>query len=528
MQDENQALTRLSVKIISLYILLVVILVFISSWQSLNFHFWKDDWSRLWMAYYRPDLLLNLLGLPDHPGVTLEQMFFGPIFGLNPLYWQIEGLILKILASLSMALMILGITNSYKVAAISGLFFSTSVVGIESFTWASNHVAALIVIFFGIGFYYWVKSLEENSLFGFICALPFLLISIFISPARAAGLPVLILTWDILALIKNYNWKKTRLVTLRLVTFLCLFLFTFSILQGKGTGSLAIRSTESIGIIIGDFIPRVSNFLASIGNLLIGWVIPIQEVAGLSSPTFLSVISCFLLFIFLCITIVRFLKHRTDKLQLRLFFLLFIPIAYLPNWWFYNYVTAGVSYRYLTISAIALTYLVAGFISSLNRKYFLAICFLVLGLNIFFTNMLLSSQVPYRSVATVNYIWDQIDNMVPKGQTDTIFLYTGQDPNRLMLLDWSLTIPFAIKRNITNLRNFPVLLYDGEPIKKMLCGEDTMVNTLEGQFVHTNKTPLSHLYAWRLNQNTIINESEQYRDYFKSKVSCTLAHEDNF
>lgn len=285
MQNDENRLLLPSIKSVLIYSFSITVLVFISSWQSLNFHFWKDDWSRLWLAYYRPDLLLNLLGLPDHPGMTLEQMLFGPIFGLNTLFWQIKGLILKILASLSVALMILGITNSYKVATISGLFFSTSVVGIESFTWASNHAAALIVIFFGIGFYYWVKSLEENNLFGLICSLPFLLISIFISPARAAGLPVLILIWDVLSVIKNPSWKRTRLVIFRIITFLFLLLLTFSILQGKSTGSLAFRSTESISIITGDFIPRISNFLASCGNLLIGWIIPIQEVAGLSSPT---------------------------------------------------------------------------------------------------------------------------------------------------------------------------------------------------------------------------------------------------
>lgn len=328
--------------------------------------------------------------------------------------------------------------------------------------------------------------------------------------------------WDTLSFIKNPSQKRAKLTILRLATFLSLLVITFSILQGKATGGLAIRSTESIGIITGDFIPRINNFLASNGNLLIGWIIPIQEIAGLSSPTFLSLLSCFLLFVFLCVTTVRFLKFKTDKLQRLLFFLLFIPIAYLPNWWFYSYVTAGVSYRYLTISSIALAYLVSSFISSLNRKYFLSGCLLVLGLNIIYTNVLLSSQLPYRSLAAVNHVWNQIDSFVPKDETDTIFIYTGQDPNRLMLLDWSVTIPIAIKRNITDLKDFPVLLYDEESIKKMLCGEETAVNTLAGQFIHLEKTPLSHLYAWRLDHGNIINESAKLRDIFASQTKCSL------
>ncbi len=521
MQNEDNLWRKPSIKSIIAYIVLTSALVFISSWISLNFHFWKDDWSRLWMAYYRPDLLLNLLGLPDHPGMTIEQMLFGPIFRFDPFYWQMEGLILKVLSSLSISLMTLGVSRSYRMAAIAGLFFSTTMVGIESFTWASNHAAALIIIFFGVGFYYWVKSLEEGYL-GFICSLPFLLISIFISPARAAGLPVLILIWDILSFIKNPSWKRTRLIIIRIITFLSVFLLTFSILQGKGTVGLTFRSTESIGIITGDFVPRISNFLASIGNLLIGWIIPVPETAGLSSPYFLSLLSCFLFFVILCVTIFRFLKFKTDKLQRRLFFLLFIPIAYFPNWWFYSYVTAGVSYRYLTISAIALAYLISSLLSSLNMKYFLSIFLVVLGLNIISTNVLLSSQLSYRSVAAVNHVWDQIDSFVPRGETDDIFIYTGQDPNRLMLLDWSLTIPFALKRNMTNLKDFPVLSYDNVSIGKMLCGEEIAINTLAGQFIHHNKTPLSHLYVWRLDQGSIINESAKYRDIFKSHIQCSL------
>lgn len=91
-----------------------------------------------------------------------------------------------------------------------------------------------------------------------------------------------------------------------------------------------------------------------------------------------------------------------------------------------------------------------------------------------------------------------------------------------MLLDWSLTIPFAIKRNITDLKNFPVLLYDEESIQKMLCGESIAVNTLAGQFIHQNQTPLSHLYAFRLTQDKIFDESQQLRDSITSNSKCTL------
>jgi len=168
------------------------------------------------MVNYRPDILPKLFVSSEQPGGTLEEMFLGSIFGLNPLYWQILGLILKILASLSVSLMILGVTRSYRIAALAGLFFSTNASGIESFTWANTQVKAFNIIFFDIGFYYWVKSFEENNLRGLIYSLPFLLVSILISPGRAVSLPVLVLIWDVLSLIKTPSKNKAKLAVIRI------------------------------------------------------------------------------------------------------------------------------------------------------------------------------------------------------------------------------------------------------------------------------------------------------------------------
>lgn len=522
MQNGDNLLHLPSIKSILFYIFLISILVFISSWQSLNFHFWKDDWIRIWMAYYRPDLLLNFLGLRAHPGTTIEEMFFGPILGLNPFYWQIEGLFLKILASLSVGLMILATTHSRKIAYISSLFFATCVAGIESFNVISAHAASLTIIFFGVGFYYWARSFEEKNVYGFICSLPFLIISFLISPARAAAIPILIMIWDLLTIIRGFYLKDHfKIYLIRWLVLLVSLFLAISLFKGQDEGGLISELIHIARIIINQP-SRLNNFFASIGNLFIGWIIPLPETAGLSYPTLLSVVVGFIFFIFLLIVIIRFFKKRTLVLQNRLFFLLFIYLGYLPNWWFYSDITVGTSYRYLTLSLIGLSYLISSLVSSLSRKYFLTACLLVLGLNIVTNNILISSQLPYRSVTIVNHVWDQIDELVPKGETDNIFLYTGEDPNRLALLDWSLFFPLAIKRGVVDIRDFPILVQDSNSIKMLLCGQATEVNTPVSKYIHRNKIPLSRLYAFRLDQGNIVNESVKYRDFFKTKIQCSL------
>ncbi len=522
MQNDEDRLVKLSIKSFLLYVLLITFMVFISSWQSLSFHFWKDDWIRVWMTIYRPDLLLNFLGLRAHPGTTIEEMFFGPILGLNPFYWQIEGLFLKILASLSVGLMILATTHSRKIAYISSLFFATCVAGIESFNVISAHAASLTIIFFGVGFYYWTRSFEEKNVYSFICSLPFLIISFLISPARAAAIPILIMIWDLLTIIRGFHLKDHfKIYLIRWLVLLVSLFLAISLFKGQDEGGLISELIHIAGIIINQP-SRLNNFFASIGNLFIGWIIPLPETAGLSYPTLLSVVVGFIFFIFLLIVIIRFFKKRTLVLQNRLFFLLFIYLGYLPNWWFYSDITVGTSYRYLTLSLIGLSYLISSLVSSLSRKYFLSALLLVLGLNIILTNLLLSSQLPYRSIAIVNHIWDQIDTLVPKSKTDNIFLYTGEDPNRFALLDWSLFFPFAIRRNLTDVKDFPILVHDRNSIQMLLCGEDTEVNTPVSKYIHRDRIPLSHLYAFRLEQGNIINESTEYREYFKLHALCSL------
>lgn len=137
------------------------------------------------------------------------------------------------------------------------------------------------------------------------------------------------------------------------------------------------------------------------------------------------------------------------------------------------------------------------------------------------TNKLLTSQLPYRSFENVEKIWSTIDKEVLPKQDDIIFLYLGEDSNRLPLLDWSVTIPFAIKRNIQDPKKFPILVYDEKVLKKLLCGEETYINNGFTGFISSRVIPLSNVYAWTINGNQLVNLSDKVRKDISSKISCS-------
>lgn len=506
-----------------IFLISVSILVFLSSWQALNFAFWRDDWSRIWMANYRPDLLYHMLGLPDHPGMTIEQFLLGKVFKMIPVYWQLEGLLLKILASLSVAVMIGKLTKSAKSGYLAGLIFAASVGGIESFVWASNHAAALIICFLGIGIYFWLQASERES-HNSLLSLPtflgiiLLLISFLISPARSAGVPVLIILWELFSLFrKPYHLRNTLL---RVGFLISIISGMFLVLHKGNSGNFTNRPFEELGHILASS-QAIHNFLSSLGNLLIGWIIPIPEIASLSSQ---SIFSEFFASTFLLLTfyfLLRFLYSHTYSNQLLFFMSISIPLLYLPNWWFYSYVVTGVSHRYLTLSSVFLIGLLVVFISHLSKKIFIIVASFLLLVNLIRTNYILASQLPYHSNTIFNSVWDDIDKQVDKDNDDKIFVYLGDDPHRYMLFDWSLTIPFAFKRHITDPKNFPILVYNKETLIKLLCGQKVDINSLERVFNLSKPILLDHLYAWGLKNNQVENYSQEFRFVIKKDLNCS-------
>lgn len=490
----------------------------LSYWRALDFHFWRDDWYRFWAAAFNPELLKMWFGLPDHPGLAVEHFFSIKIFGLNPFWWQIWGLSLKIINSLEVSLLIFGLTKLKKSAFLAGLLFASTPVGLESYTWASNHTAALNLLFFLPGFYLFIEAFQKYNLLKYISSLFFITIAFLISPARGAALPFLIILWTLIFFKDEQDMKKKFLLV---GTFLIFIFGVFLAFQGIEVKGLMMRSNTFLEILAKPSL--VLNFFISIGNLAIGWFIPIPELNSSPNPvynlTFLSILSGLILIGLITIFLFKLFKKHSKKYALLSFFGLMIPLSFFPNWWYYSYALAGVSHRYLTLSGVGLVGILAVLLSDLKPKQGFLFLIIVIFFNILTSNLVLIKMYKYRSFSKVEEVWNQIDKYVPKEKKEIIFVFTGNDPRKLSVLDWSGSIPFAIKRNIKDFKEFPIVVSSVDQTFKFLCGGGTY-GYFGSSIVYKDPIPLSSLYVWEYEGGKLTNRSEGVRSSLKGNVNC--------
>lgn len=505
-----------------MFVLAVVILSFLCLGKGFGFDFWRDDWGQLWSAIYKPELLTHeWAAIRLHPGSAMEQIWGAKIFGLNPFAWQVLGLMLRVLDSIMVALMVFAMTKSKKASVLSGLFFAALLPGLESFVWLSAHASALFIFFFCLGLYFWFE-LDEKGKGGvnFIASLVMLSLSIYVDPGRGISILFLIPLWSFLTIIRTRSKKiVTRIFVRTVLTLLPLIL----LLSHFNTGMVSYESLKQKWQLLYSQPGLIKVFLSSMGNLLIGWVRPISETGSLASITRTS---CYAgaIFLFLGFFVsLLFLLRRTKFLQTLVFFIAWILVFYLPNWLFDQTLVVGTSHRYLTISSVGLVAIFALIISRLNRKYmFLAALFFIL-LNLRSSNIVLASQAKYRSSSVVEPLWQKINSDVPKGETNSIFMYEGGDYLRGVALDWSASVPFGIKRGVVNEDDFPIVTGDIDLIVKLLCEGNIERPSLGKWSFQKERVPLSHLHAWKLENGVLTDISKEKRIYFTKIATCKVS-----
>jgi len=511
-------------KIIALIVYLVIIssLAFLSLWRGLGFHFWRDDWGQLWAAVYRPELILKeFAAIRLHPGSAIEQFIGAKFFGLNPLAWQIFGLSLRILDSLALSLMIFGMTRSLLFAFLAGVFFAPFSGGLESYVWVSAHTSALLILFFGLGSYFWFRKNERK--FNLWTALILLGITTSISPGRAIFLIILLPIWDLLCLLEGVKQKTLKVLLLH---NLLLFLTTYGVMQfvnTSGTFSIAGLSEKLSNVFYNPGL--LKNYFNSIGNLWVGWIIPLQESGSLSSYSKFNTTAGFFLFILFVLIFIYFIFSRKKFSKILLFFGLWINLIYIPNWLFDQTLVLGTSHRYLTLSSVGLIGAIAYLVSSIRqRQVLILVSLLFVFLNIVSANRILKEQSKYRSFDIVESLWNKIDSDVPKNAKNLIFMYTGGDYLRGVALDWSFSIPFGIKRGVLDVDDFPIVTGDRDLITKLICNENVSRPSVGKWSVQKERVPLSHIYAWKLQSGVMQNISEKVRAEIKENLSCKYVY----
>jgi hypothetical protein len=347
---------------IFLFIVTVSVLSLITFRQALDFGFWRDDWTFLWASLYEPNMLLpwNL-----HPGTKYEDLLLIHLFGLNSTYWQLFGIVLRILAALAIALMMLGLTKSKKIALLAGIFFAVSFVALETVSWRSVHIVPMIMIFIGMGFYYFSRFMTTENLREYLMSFLFFILATIADPARSLPIVPLIFFLQLGSWWISPQRSLTNLYRKGIVSVIL------------GVGIFIVMQLSPSNHTFKDFISLVTpiveqpnilkKFFGSMGNLFLGWVVQIPEQGSLSY--YVRNYAFYSLYFLLGATAVSFyflFRKKSYTGLLFLFFILWVVIFYVPNWLFdKNLVVAG-THRYIGMSGMGMIGLVALAVGSIS------------------------------------------------------------------------------------------------------------------------------------------------------------------
>ncbi len=216
---------------------------------------------------------------------------------------------------------------------------------------------------------------------------------------------------------------------------------------------------------------------------------------------------------------IHFLRKRSELFKILLFFSVWIPVLFLPNWLLANNEMVldgkvlGMTHRYLTLSAVGLVCWLGVALSAIRNNYLKIILLLIIIIsNIFTANRILKQDWFYRSTSITNPIWDSIEKDVPFGEKNSLFTFQGEDKTMVGIIAQA-KVPFGIRRGIKNFEELPKSTVDSQLVKALLCGQE----------VGIPKIPLSHFYVWQITGNTIENISEKARKDYSGR-DCDLKY----
>lgn len=504
-----------------IFIISISILCFISFYPAFNFAFIVDDWFQLWGVFYDRSIIDYYI-LTQHPNSAYEFLVLAPIFNFNPIYYQITGFVLKIITSMSIALLAFTLTRSRKVAFFSALLSASSVIGIETFTRISAHNSALLIPLLCLTMHFWINATDKGGFnYQYLFAIFFVVLAIISDPGIGIIILPILLIWNLLKLLRNFNkieFKKFILISiLPLIILISLKWYLDPRIENRSQ-----PFKEHILLISTNVSFTLNNFLTSIGNLMIGWIIPMEENMGLMTKNPISTIFGYLFLLYTLIIAYAFVRKKTIFLMISLLFCTWVFLFYFPSWFTQgHYVKLGtisaVSNRYLAIPSVGFIILVAYLVASLKRYSYVVVIMLI-ALNLVAGFRILSAESKYRSVEIQNKLYDRIDQDLPTGnEKNKLMLFIGNDPIKIFGIEWNGFYPLATKRKIFQKNDFPTIANNLEQVKKLVCKQ-------KGK--EFPDFMLSNLYAWAtVPQSTtfespITNVSEQVKSLIKSDSEC--------
>lgn len=496
---------------VSLLLALLTLLALASFWRVLSFDLWIDDWYLLWGSLHN---IGATVWYYNHPDLPLQFFFLSRVFGVHAIYWELYGLLLKIIDAFLVGYFLFTLTRSRKTGFLAAIFYASSYVGMETIYSPIMNAAAVVAIPLLLSLCAYIRFVRGNKK-ELVKSLIFIGIAFLLDPARV--LPIILIApvlWKLLS--KKHILLPKKLVPIMLIALglaIALFSVWFGIFEPGSQIAIAVKTFPEHPVFILSKLNRVGNFLASIGNLFIGTVYSMQQDAqntGFYSRFF--GVSGVIVFLLGLGSFVLWLKRKASIFGISAFFILWTFLFYLPNWFSEPRAPMAGPQRYLLLSSIGLCCLIAYLISKIRIKWVaIILSVLFIALNVFKAHSILAWQSTYRSTVVVERMWKTVIHDVPQTEQYPVFVLYGQQPWLHQIVDLSGVYPYLLIAN----RSVVSSLVSRDPV-----AIQTYFCTYMPHARLADK--LTHIYAWDIhNGSHVENISVRQRDSLASILKGT-------
>ncbi len=436
----------------------------LSAWRILTFSFWKDDWYLLWVSLYHPSRFLSYW---VHPGTPIEFFILTKLFGTDAILWQLTGLGIRVLLAFVVYLFIRQLTKSSGVGILSGLFIAAGYMGLDSISWPSGHVASIAAIITCLCVTNFLRYCQTSKKRTLIFSGLYLALGLLADPGRV--FPIFIVLgfiflhfWDKNITFPRLFERKTFLVfSICILAVLGFFLLWYQQFGTQSQLSSLVTAVYQEPSLFYSKIKTLGIYFASIGNLMIGWIIPIAEKPVDNTANYMKWISLIglSLFLFSLYALFRYIRTKTYFWFTVGLLLLWIFVFYVPGWFVEQRAPMGGTQRYLVFSSIGLSAFIA-YVSDRVRGGIFVISLIFIIFNIFTANRILLAQSDYRSVKIVDNYWNTIGGAVEKKPERNSFFFKGLEPVKSNALVLFGSFHYGVLRRIPDSGSLPIFLDD--------------------------------------------------------------------
>lgn len=522
---------------------IVFIISFLVIYPTFKLSLWGDDWYVFWRStrfLESKDLgnwnYLSLYFTAYGPMDVLVGTFMRYLYGLNSTYYYLTSFTFRVLASFSLYPLIMYLTKDKLAAFFAMLFFSITVIGMESTDIVVLTPSFIALIFLSFFLYFYLKAREnENKRSYMFFAGSFFILAMATAPIRMTGLIPTILIIEIFWLYK-YRSRNFVIKTIkRLALVLCLFLVIYNtnsfisipteVGQEATPRNMGSEQTvTAIKLMINHIKQGDSGFLLTPIIITGGMLLP--SLNSLPNTDNLNSLKGYvgILMIIVGIVLMRVCsrnKYLPDYILLSLALTIFGFI--IPWMWSPTEIYTS-SHRYLITSAVGISLFLSLIIGLTKVIKFRVIIILLLSL--FFISHIISShgyiklRLSMHNQLISNKLWSQIPYIPELGKTDkpiVFYMYSDKDDGGVIgtTLFNNFNYHMGFLYNLNSYKKMPVVMgrWDGV-LSAVKDGEEFRGNSLPAE-----PTPIDHVYGFVVkDKDNVINITEKVREELRRQT----------